>query len=64
MKKNEKLEALIKDLKSVTIRHNASVQKYSDKQKGETAYFFRITVENVDEEVNIEEVFCVVGHGK
>ena len=60
MKKNEKLEALIEDLKSVATRHGVIVDKYSDKEKGETAYFFKIAKENV--EVNIEDVFVVIGH--
>ena len=61
MEKNKKLEALIDDLKSVVARHGVIVDKYSDKEKGETAFFFKITAENV--EVNIEDVFPVISHG-
>jgi hypothetical protein len=60
MKKNKKLEALIKDLNSVVIRHRAIVDKYSDKEKGETVYIFKTATE--DAEVNIDDVFNVISH--
>ena len=61
MIKKEKLQLLIDDLRSVVAKHGVVVDKYADREKGETEYFFKIQLE--DAEVNIEAVFRVVEHG-
>ena len=61
MSKKEKLQLLIDDLRQVIAKHGVVVDKYPDREKGETEYFFKIQLE--DAQVNIEKVFPVVEHG-
>ncbi len=61
MSKEQKIQLLIADLRLVATNHGVVVDKYHDREKGETEYWFKIQSEDV--EVNIEEVFGVVPHG-
>ncbi len=60
MTKQEKLQALIDDLKAVGRKHNMVLDKYA-KENGPTEYFFKLQFEDV--EVSIEKVFTPVYHG-
>ncbi len=61
MTKQEKMQAFIADLKSVATKHGVIVDKYSNKEKGESRYFFKIQAEDI--EADIEDIFSVVKHG-
>jgi hypothetical protein len=60
MTKTEKLKAMVKDLRRVAAQHHIVVDKYHNKETGETKYFFKLQFEGI--ETNIEDVFAVVKH--
>ena len=59
MTKQEKLDALIKDLRSVAKSHDMLLDKYAE-IRGPTKYFFKLQFDDVS--VDIEDVFTPISH--
>jgi hypothetical protein len=60
MRGRQKLNNLVRRLKSLRDYYHLVLDKYSD-GKGDTRYFLKLQFEDV--EVNIEDVFPTVYHG-